>query len=1232
MAHTHSSPHTYKPAKTYGVFCPHCDPCPTCGAGPRPENSASAPVEAVPAPRTDDRDRILPAIPFSILFTLFLLEAHVQGGWRALIIPYVSVISCSRSVPRTAATLSSVDELADLMTGITLTDPGPNVREQPSKLFSTRDEFQDMRAASIPTSFDPVPFSVAQDSINAVLRSESRYPGMSSLIRNEDLLRAIRDRNDHHHSMHLAVDAATQIVLSEAPRLRTVKTSKAEGLALLRDEVYEELRELDQRVEVLGALLPKEDTLTETAPLRYDAAHIHANPVERLSTVAQMMVLLAVMIIRLVMSMSLAPDDEEYNPHQTHTLQQLPKNLRAALDTLKLDSKTTVYAACPACHFTHAPKEDRVTGDRPEAVLEPLLEDRNGKSRPIKPFLYVSFKDHLARLLADPKIEEMCDRACDVAMASLGEPAPEHVHNVFEADFLRTFQGPGTEKLFIDRGERMRLALEVQLDFFNPHGTSKRGHTIQTGVHVVQHNPGKKEPNVDEINHYQRPLVDELVLGWERGIHISPIGSSSSGQASLSDQDGPSPSGRDVDFAMVISVNDLPAAVKCQAVPASGRISIARSANVLVSGLRIARTWIIQIGCTEITTSYGRRHLLIEMRGHRGSGTQSSTSMVFAGQNWRLTYWNPTRMLVIDGMHCVLEGLVHYHCRKVLRIDAAIAQKKERGPVAFEQEWPVYDPNDVHPDYLLQSTRDQKQVFLIQSKLVAPFDLEESEEPVDEPPVDEDQEMPPVQDGAALSGAISDEVEKMRKALMSKNAAALRFVAHSLDLDLTGLIRKTHFTERLIEWRLTQPLGSFEHVWAPYDTEQVDASYRLRNPQTEIAQVPKIQSILTRSSLPGPARWYPMQLLIPTRVPITTPKPDPKIEKAAAALTNSLKSYNRKPNWAAKLTAWRLTKPFSNPHYVSRAIDLTKLKFIQRVIATTATPSWIHSIGFPKRASPRKDPKNFVSEQCSTTLWLYFKPSCWLVGLPVTLDRVRAYRQFIKEWVDGINKHHPHTTDHARRTNIHAAFHIYDFLLLFGPIISWWCFPFERLIGVLQKITTNDQIGGELEATITTSFTRSANLRRWLNRPDCPAVIKEFKTLFDHAYTPRWNATEESAPLVKDGERAHYTFRGVNYSRESTHLGNSLVLYSPSAGAEPIAGSIQKIVTDRKGTVFTVQRQAPLPADAFDPFLRYPHFPAKSYSSDMEDTFDTISPSAVLSHCARFDYSNNRSVILICRG
>ncbi|KAJ7242229.1 hypothetical protein C8J57DRAFT_1526272 [Mycena rebaudengoi] len=32
----------------------------------------------------------------------------------------------------------------------------------------------------------------------------------------------------------------------------------------------------------------------------------------------------------------------------------------------------------------------------------------------------------------------------------------------------------------------------------------------------------------------------------------------------------------------------------------------------------------------------------------------------------RLPYWNPCQMLVVDPMHCVLEGAVHYHCRSVL--------------------------------------------------------------------------------------------------------------------------------------------------------------------------------------------------------------------------------------------------------------------------------------------------------------------------------------------------------------------------------------------------------------------------------------------------------------------------------------------------------------------------------------------------------------------------------------
>jgi hypothetical protein len=247
----------------------------------------------------------------------------------------------------------------------------------------------------------------------------------------------------------------------------------------------------------------------------------------------------------------------------------------------------------------------------------------------------------------------------------------------------------------------------------------------------------------------------------------------------------------------------------------------------------------------------------------------------------------------------------------------------------------------------------------------------------------------------------------------------------------------------------------------------------------------------------------------------------------------------------------------------------------------------------------------------------------------MTAVRATAYRALLKTWVEGLTVHHPHTQHHAKRPNVHVAFHIYDFLLLFGPVISWWCFPFERVIGYLQKINTN-RIGGELEGILTTSFLRGATLRRWLRRPDCPEIIKQFKAIFDRAFTPRSEAVGTSPPLMKDGERAQYMFNGISFSRASTHLGNSLVLYYPSASAStPMAGSIEQILSKGEETSFIIRRQASLPPGKLDPFCRYfPYFPAQTYSSKMQNTTDTVDPSLILSHCARFEYSDERAVVV----
>ena len=45
------------------------------------------------------------------------------------------------------------------------------------------------------------------------------------------------------------------------------------------------------------------------------------------------------------------------------------------------------------------------------------------------------------------------------------------------------------------------------------------------------------------------------------------------------------------------------------------------------------------------------------------------------------------------------------------------------------------------------------------------------------------------------------------------------------------------------------------------------------------------------------------------------------------------------------------------------------------------------------------------------------------------------------------------------RPNHHIALYLGEFLLRFGPVHGWWMFPFERLIGLLQKVNTNKKIG-----------------------------------------------------------------------------------------------------------------------------------------------------------------------------
>lgn len=50
-------------------------------------------------------------------------------------------------------------------------------------------------------------------------------------------------------------------------------------------------------------------------------------------------------------------------------------------------------------------------------------------------------------------------------------------------------------------------------------------------------------------------------------------------------------------------------------------------------------------------------------------------------------------------------------------------------------------------------------------------------------------------------------------------------------------------------------------------------------------------------------------------------------------------------------------------------------------------------------------------------------------------------------------------------TNDHLMMHIPHFLELWGPVTGWWAYPFERSIGVLQRLPTNHKPGKSTNIT-----------------------------------------------------------------------------------------------------------------------------------------------------------------------
>lgn len=747
--------------------------------------------------------------------------------------------------------------------------------------------------------------------------------------------------------------------------------------------------------------------------------HHYDFPVDECTSAAQVSIFLAVicaviggvsrwmgdlilaLVGKIIELVAMKPDGN-MDPLQARTLKQLPKTLHGALSRFSLDGRTTIYAACPACHYTYKPHaklgcqvypEHCTNQPKPEAgpCGEPLLEDRE----PIKPFVYHHFADYLAGLLSQH--EEEMDKACDDGVQFLHHPPPTFINSIFDADFIRTFKGPDSKHFFIDRpGKEGRYLFTLNVDFFNVEGMRIRGASSSCGIIAlaclnlpldIRYKPenmylaiipGPVEPSLTDLNHYMRPIIDDMVDAWQNGIRFT--------------RTPREPDGRDTRSAIAAVVNDLPAARKAAAL-AGHKSHFYCSICACYGSTR---------GCTDFHNWRVRDHS--EMRKHAEAWRDATSSVerdklfqahgVRWSELWRLPYWDPPRQLVVDSMHCILEGLGQYHSRTLLGLTMASA-------LAKSPDMPAYN-HTFHKaqDHTQMNEREVSHIPQIHNLLLAPVE------------------------GSNLSD-IAQNLKKLSDKLLKKNFCPLKFVLDDLGLTvaLDPKIKRRY-----------KAVGGVDGT-----TEEQPVILKAELVAALVAWVcPKYSSTVSATESNVQRRTKPMNTTCIQQSKIATPEVIQRIRDVVKDTVS--------PSWLNSV-----------PHNFGDAAAGTLKADEWRTMWTVYLPIALVSLwGVDTSHQSTADTSQKLRDVLDHSMAL---ASAITLACMRTMTRARAtaYRTHVVAWVRDLERLYPNI---KHRTNNHMAIHIYDFLILFGPVRSWWCFPFERLIGQLQRLHTNHKFGG----------------------------------------------------------------------------------------------------------------------------------------------------------------------------
>ena len=253
-------------------------------------------------------------------------------------------------------------------------------------------------------------------------------------------------------------------------------------------------------------------------------------------------------------------------------------------------------------------------------------------------------------------MDQSCDRLA--SSVSAGSPKPHFMQNPFEADFLHEFHSPDLDKLFIDCGNEGHYAFTLHVDFFNPEGMNLCGAWSLSSIismaclnlpleiqykpenmYLAGVIPGPRQPSLESLNHYLRPLIQDLADSWEHGVCYSAMANHPKGHVTHS--------------AVGLVVCDLPTAHHVGVFAGVGSHFICTGCNCYHKtsyGRVYFMSW----------TPWDKNKLHAYAEQWRDAATTSECEHIFKehgvcySELWQLPYWDPASQLVVDSMHCIL--------------------------------------------------------------------------------------------------------------------------------------------------------------------------------------------------------------------------------------------------------------------------------------------------------------------------------------------------------------------------------------------------------------------------------------------------------------------------------------------------------------------------------------------------------------------------------------------------